>query len=177
MEPLIRSSWSLEMKKIFCGQSVQYRARKQAADSSVGRLLTRAVLYRKNDAKTPEAHFCWLVTFPYLKIAPLVPTTHPQSGAAKNNLKRFARAPSSTFSHVAPPSVVCSKSPRSPAIQPSLGPSLGPSAGLSFAFGKTTSLRFSSTPEVCRRHRAPPFAVEMIVPFAPTAQPRCGSTK
>src|SRR5262249_43920852 len=64
---------------------------------------------------------------PYLKIAPLVPTTQPQSGAMKNNLERFARALSSTFSHVAPPSVVCSRSPRSPAIQPSLGPSPTPS--------------------------------------------------
>src|SRR5262245_657153 len=81
---------------------------------------------------------------PYLKIAPLVPTTHPQSGATKNNLERFARALSSTFSHVAPPSVVCSNSPRSPAIHPSFGPSAGPP----FASRKTTSLRFSSTPDV-----------------------------
>src|SRR5262249_3487134 len=127
-------------------------------------------------ARSYHSYFCFLhnyFTDPYLKIAPLVPTTQPQSGAMKNNLERFARAPSSTFSHVAPPSIVCSNSPRSPAIQPSIGPS----AGTPFAFRKTTSLRFSSTPDVCRRHRAPPFAVEMIVPFAPTAQPRCESTK
>ena len=120
-----------------------------------------------------KLQFCGLGICPYLKIAPLVPTTQPQSGAMKNSLERFACVLSSTLSHVAPPSVVCSSNPRSPAIQPPLGPSLDPS----FAFTKTTSLRFCSTFDVCWRHCAPPFVVVMIAPRAPTAQPRSASTK
>src|SRR5215470_17430880 len=41
---------------------VQYRARKQAADSSVGRLLTRAVLYRCTNVAWPDLEFC--IIFP-----------------------------------------------------------------------------------------------------------------
>src|SRR5262249_35467992 len=96
-----------------------------------------------------NAHFLHnYFTGSYLKIAPLVPTTQPQSGAMKNSLDRFACVLSATLSHVAPPSVVCNSNPRSPAIQPSLGPSPAPSPGPSFVFMKKTSLIFISTPDV-----------------------------
>ena len=52
VEPLI---WVRHCKaKSNHARSVQYRARKQAADSSVGRLLTRAVLFRRANVAWPD---------------------------------------------------------------------------------------------------------------------------
>src|SRR6266536_135500 len=78
-------------------RSVQYRARKQAADSSVGRLLTRAVLYRWPNVTWPDlGGFClfrFILAVPYYllycRIKLLVlDQTHGQQGFRQQPLQR-----------------------------------------------------------------------------------------